>query len=222
MSWRVRGVLFDLDGTLVDTAPDLGGAANHVRAQLGLPPLPLDDYRPVASAGARGLLGKALGIGPDHADFPRHRDAFLAHYRANLSKASRLFDGMDALLRALEAQGIRWGVVTNKPSWLTKPLLEELNLQTRSACDISADEVPRAKPAPDGILRACERLGLAPADGVYVGDDKRDIDAGRAAGMKTVAADWGYLGDNGPITSWGADVIAATPAALAGLIGVAL
>lgn len=214
MSTHIQCVLFDLDGTLVDTAPDLGGSANYVREQLGMPPLPIGEYRPAASAGARGLLGKALGIGPDHADFPKHRDTFLAHYRANLSKASRLFDGMDDLLRALEQRGVRWGIVTNKPSWLTKPLLAELNLHTRSACDISADEVPKPKPAPDGILHACALLGLQASDCVYVGDDKRDIDAGRAAGLKTIAADWGYLGDNGPIETWQADVIAATPADL--------
>lgn len=214
MTSTIRCVLFDLDGTLVDTAPDLGGSANYVREQLGMPPLPIQDYRPVASAGARGLLGKALGIAPDHVDFPKHRDTFLEHYRANLSKASRLFDGMDDLLRALEQRGVRWGVVTNKPSWLTKPLMQELKLHTRSACDISADEVPKAKPAPDGILRACELLALSPTQCIYVGDDKRDIDAGHAAGMKTIAADWGYLGDNGPIESWQADAIAATPADL--------
>ena len=211
-------VLFDLDGTLVDTAPDLGGSANFVREQLGMPPLPLDDYRPVASAGARGLLGKALGIKPDDASFNAHRDTFLNHYRANLSRASTLFDGMDELLKSLEYRGIPWGVVTNKPSWLTNPLMQELHLSQRSACTISADEVAKPKPAPDSILRACAQLNLSPAAGLYVGDDKRDIDAGRAAGMKTVAADWGYLGENGPIETWQADTIAATPGDLLRLL----
>lgn len=214
MKLKTQCVLFDLDGTLVDTAPDLGGSANYVREQLGLPPLPLDDYRPVASAGARGLLGKALGIKPDDTTFATHRDTFLNHYRANLSKASTLFPGMEELLVTLEQRGIRWGVVTNKPSWLTNPLMQELNLSSRSACTISADEVAKPKPAPDSILLACSRLQLSPADCLYVGDDKRDIDAGRAAGMRTIAADWGYLGDAGPIHTWQADVIAAQPADL--------
>lgn len=218
MKFKVQCVLFDLDGTLVDTAPDLGGSANYVRQQLGMPALPLDDYRPVASAGARGLLGKALGIKPDDAAFPMHRDTFLNHYRANLSRASTLFPGMDDFLKTLEQRGIRWGVVTNKPSWLTNPLMDELKLSQRSACTISADEVPKPKPAPDSILLACSRLKLSPADCIYVGDDKRDIDAGRAAGMKTVAADWGYLGEAGPIHTWGADVIATTPTDLTNLL----
>lgn len=218
MKFRARCVLFDLDGTLVDTAPDLGGSANYVREQLGLPPLPLDDYRPVASAGARGLLGKALDITPDDASFPVHRDTFLNHYRANLSRRSALFAGMDDLLRWFEQQDIRWGVVTNKPSWLTNPLMQELNLSARSACTISADQVSKPKPAPDSILLACSQLNLSPVDCLYVGDDKRDIDAGRAAGMKTIAADWGYLGNEGPIHTWGADAIAATPMELLRLL----
>lgn len=213
---KPRCMLFDLDGTLVDTAPDLGHAANFVRGSLGLAPLPLVDYRPVASAGARGLLGKALGISADHADFPKHRDAFLEYYRANLSHESRLFPEMDEALRAMERAGIRWGVVTNKPAWLTRPLMAELGLDSRSAVTISADEVPRPKPAPDSIFKACEILGLAPADCVYVGDDRRDIDAGRAAGMRTIAADWGYLGEGGPIEGWGADAILRTPGELQG------
>ena len=213
--WTAQAVLFDLDGTLVDTAPDLGHAANCVRAELNLPPLPEADYRAVASAGARGLLGVALGITPAHADFPRHRDSFLAHYRLHLSRASRLFEGMDEFLRVLEQRGVAWGVMTNKPAWLTDALMQELALDTRAACCISADQVPKAKPAPDGLLHCAARLNLDAADCVYVGDDKRDIDAGRAAGMRTIAADWGYLGDNGPIETWGADAIVKSPAALA-------
>lgn len=210
----IRAFLFDLDGTLVDTAPDLGHAANFVRGSLGLAPLPLADYRPVASAGARGLLGKALGIAADHVDFPKHRDAFLEYYRANLSHESRLFPEMDEALREMERQGVLWGVVTNKPSWLTRPLMAELGLDSRSAVTISADEVAKPKPAPDSIHKACEILGLAAADCVYVGDDRRDIDAGRAAGMRTIAADWGYLGEGGPIQGWGADAILRTPGEL--------
>ena len=211
MKFSAKAVLFDLDGTLVDTAPDLGHAANCVRAEVGLTPLPEADYRPAASSGARGLLHVALGITPEHADFPRHRDSFLAHYRKHLSRTSRLFDGMDAFLRSLEQRGIRWGVMTNKPSAFTNPLMQELSLAARAACCISADEVPKAKPAPNGLLKCADLLQLSPTDCVYVGDDKRDIDAGRAAGMRTIAADWGYLGGNGPITTWGADLVLQTP-----------
>ena len=211
-----KAVLFDLDGTLVDTAPDLGHAANLVRAECGQTPLPLADYRPVASAGARGLLGMALAITPDHADFPAHRDRFLELYRANLTRQSRLFDGMDTLFAAIAARGARWGVVTNKPEWLTTPLLAGLDLGAGCACAVSADQVARPKPAPDALLHACELLALSPQDCWYVGDDKRDITAGHAAGMHTIAADWGYLGADGPIDTWGADRIARTPQELAG------
>ncbi|MFA5937996.1 MAG: phosphoglycolate phosphatase [Sinimarinibacterium sp.] len=214
MTHSIRAVLFDLDGTLVDTAPDLGAAANVVRERTGLAPLPLADYRPYASAGARGLIGKALGIGPEHSDFAAHRELFLTHYRAHIAERSRLFDGVDALLRRIATNGQRWGVVTNKPSWLTRPLLDELGLSAASACTVSADDVPQAKPAPDSLLRACTLLALRPQDCVYVGDDARDIVAGRAAGMRTIAAGWGYLGEGAPITEWGADAIALTTAEL--------
>jgi N-acetyl-D-muramate 6-phosphate phosphatase len=187
-----RCVLFDLDGTLVDTAPDLSYAANQIRLSQNLPALPLENYRPVASAGARGLLGVALGITPDHADFARHRDTFLACYADNIARRSRLFEGMDEFLRTLEAQGLPWGIVTNKPGWLTRLLLDALQLSGRAACTLSPDDKLKAKPAPDMLLDACRQLSLTPADCIYVGDDKRDIDAGRAAGMRTVAADWGH------------------------------
>ncbi len=222
MNQKPKCVLFDLDGTLVDTAPDLGAAANAVRIQQGLEPLPLPIYRPVASAGARGLLKAALDISPDHPDFPARRDYFLEYYRNNLSKLSVLFDGMTELLAAFARNGILWGVVTNKPSWLTRPLMEEMKLASHAACTVSADEVAKAKPAPDSLLLACKQVQLDVSDCVYVGDDKRDIDAAKAAGMRSVAADWGYLGDNGPIESWSADVIARSPAELARLLNITI
>ena len=206
----MKAVLFDLDGTLVDTAPDLGHAANLVRADLGLPPLPDAVYRPVASAGARGLLRVALDLTPEHPDFAEHRERFLAYYRAHLSRASRLFDGMAVTLAQIHARGAVWGVVTNKPSWLTRPLMDELELSAQAACIVSADDVPRPKPAPDSLLLACEQLKLRVQDCVYVGDDKRDIDAARAAGMYSIAIGWGYCGDGGPIETWGADDILQT------------
>jgi N-acetyl-D-muramate 6-phosphate phosphatase len=206
----IRCVLFDLDGTLVDTAPDLGHAANHVRELLGMPPLPLADYRPVASAGARGLLGKALDMMPDHPTFETHRRVFLDRYRAHLADDSHLFDGIAELLTGIESQGRSWGVMTNKPAWLTQPLLTALGLDRRARCVVSADEVARAKPAPDGLLRAAEIAGVVPPDCVYVGDDLRDIDAARAAGMRSIAAAWGYVGDT-PADRWNADLIVQTP-----------
>lgn len=210
-------VLFDLDGTLVDTAPDLGDATNSVREELGLAPLPDADYRPVASAGARGLLKVALDMTPDHPEYPVRRDALLAHYRANLSRRSRLFPGMNQFLVALELAKRPWGVVTNKPAFLTDPLMVELKLAPRAACIISGDQVPKPKPAPDSLLLALERTGIAAARTVYVGDDRRDIDAARAAGIRSIAAGWGYLGAEEP-ASWGADYLAATPADLAQLL----
>ena len=220
MKGRIRATtwLFDLDGTLVDTAPDLGHAANHVRGECGLPPLPLIDYRPAASAGARGLLGIGLGMKPDHPDFPQRRDSFLAHYRAGLAKNSRPFPGILELLLAIELQGARWGVVTNKPGWLTQPLMTELNLASRAACIISGDSTPNPKPAPDPILLACTQLGVKPRDCVYVGDDLRDIEAARAARMRSVGVGWGYTG-SAPIAQWNADYLAPTVADLVGMLG---
>lgn len=210
-------MLFDLDGTLVDTAPDLGHAANLVRTEDGLAPLPVADYRPVASAGARGLLKVAFGIDPDHATFPARRERFLAHYRAGLSRESRLFAGMDGALARFERERIRWGVVTNKPQWLTDPLMADLGLAARSAVTLGAMDGLKPKPAPDGLLRACATLGLAPAECVYVGDDLRDVAAARAAAMPAVAAAWGYVGYGEPVERWGADAILTSPAELESL-----
>ena len=214
---KPQAIFFDLDGTLVDTAPDLGGAANYIRSTQGLHALPLPDYRPVASAGARGLLGKALGITPDHADFPLHRDAFLAHYAEHLADHSGLFEGFAETLAGFAEQGVHWGVMTNKPKQYTEPLMAALNLAAEACAIVSADEVPKAKPAPDGLLLACQRAGVAPEHCWYVGDDKRDIDAGRAAGMKTVAAAWGYEGEHA-LATWGADYTCAHPTDLLKLI----
>src|SRR5690349_6360662 len=177
--FKARAVLFDLDGTLVDTAPDLGAAANRVRAELGLQPLPMERYRPVASAGARGLLGVALDLKPDHPDFPLRRDSFLAHYASRIALDSRLFPGMRSVLEAFEGRRIPWGIVTNKPQWLTDRLLEEMRLTRRAAVAIGASEGLAPKPAPDSLLAACKELKLAPADCVYVGDDARDVKAAR-------------------------------------------
>lgn len=213
----VRAILFDLDGTLVDTAPDLGYAANCVRAEVGLPALPPALYRPVASAGARGLLKVALDITPDHPDFPMRRESFLAHYRQHLARESCVFSPLEPVLREFERRELRWGIVTNKPQWLTQPLVEALGLAPRAACVIGMVEGLLPKPAPDSLLLACRELKLEVRDCIYVGDDKRDISAANAAGMRSVAAGWGYLGQDGPIETWEASVIAQAPGELLAL-----
>ena len=213
----VRAVLFDLDGTLVDTAPDLGGAANFIRESAGLAPLPIPAYRQFASSGARGMLQTALGITPDHHEYASHRARFLDHYRDNLSRHSTLFDGIDQLLLALARVDVQWGIVTNKPRLYTELLLKDLDLQRRAAIVVCADDVAKAKPAPDALLRACERLAIQPGQAIYVGDDKRDADAARAAGMRFVAVRWGYEGDH-PIASWNADATIAKPSDLLTLL----
>ncbi|ULQ46458.1 HAD-IA family hydrolase [Flagellatimonas centrodinii] len=210
--------LFDLDGTLVDTAPDLAAAANHLRRLDGLSPLPVDHYRPAASGGARGLIKAGLGLADDHPRFPALRDQFLAHYRAHLADQSRLFEGLEPVLRSMEQRHIPWGVVTNKPAWLTVPLMTALDLAERAAVCVSADEAPAPKPAPDALLLACARAKLLPGECHYVGDDRRDIEAGRAAGMRTVAVNWGYTGNNGAPASWGADHLVDHPTDLLALI----
>jgi N-acetyl-D-muramate 6-phosphate phosphatase len=218
---QARAILFDLDGTLVDTAPDLGHAANHVRALRGLPLLPLARYRPVASAGVRGLLGVALGLTPEAPDFPEARDAFLAFYRAHPARDSRLFPGMEAVLAALEGRGVPWGVVTNKPEPLTVLLLDQLDLRRRMATVIAATPARRVKPDPDMLLAACVELALAPEQCVYVGDDRRDVAAARAAAMPVVSAAWGYLGVGEDPAAWGADALIQRPDELPGLLPVA-
>jgi N-acetyl-D-muramate 6-phosphate phosphatase len=188
-----------------------------VRAEAALAPLPVADYRPVASAGARGLLKVAFGIDPDHATFAARRESFLAHYRQHLARESRPFDGIGAALAAFEQRGIAWGVVTNKPQWLTDPLMEALGLARRSAVTLGAQDGLKPKPAPDSLLRACATLKLEAADCVYVGDDRRDVEAARAAGMPVLAAAWGYVGYGEPIERWGADAILQVPADLLAL-----
>lgn len=214
MKSRTRCVLFDLDGTLVDTAPDLAFAANEVRVEAGFSPLPLAHYRPVASAGARGLLKVALNVAPEDPQYSRCRDRFLEIYSGNLSRQSRLFPGMDETLAVFEKKNIRWGVVTNKPDWLALPLMQALKLTTRMACLIGQRDGLAVKPAPDSLLLACTELKLHPAECVYVGDDLRDIQAARAAGMPVLAAAWGYIGVEESIADWHADAVVLNPAEL--------
>ncbi|MDZ7653672.1 MAG: HAD-IA family hydrolase [Burkholderiaceae bacterium] len=207
-------VLFDLDGTLADTAPDLVATANAMRLVRGLDALPFADLRPLASHGARGLLGRALGALPEQSEYEALRQEFFDRYEAALCVHTRLFSGIEPLLADLESAGRPWGIVTNKIARFTDPLVAALDLTRRAACVVSGDTTPHAKPHPAPLLHAAALAARAAEQAIYVGDDLRDIQAGRAAGMATVAVRYGYLGEATPIEHWGADHIAATPAAL--------
>lgn len=202
---RVRGVLFDLDGTLADTAPDLGGALNRLRVEQGLPELPADVLRPHTSAGARGLIGAGFGIAPGDDRYAALAERFLAIYQSALCVDTVLFEGMGEVLTQLERAGIPWGVVTNKAARFTVPLMRELGLHERAASIVSGDSVPVPKPDPAGLRLAAVELGVDVTDCLYVGDDERDIQAARAAGMRSVTAAFGYLGCARPHSEWGAD-----------------
>ena len=202
-------VLFDLDGTLADTAPDLANAVNRMRQDRGLPLTPYELLRPMASAGARGLIGVAFGIQPDDADFEAMRTEFLANYEAQIAEQTVLFEDIVALLTKIESNDQHWGIVTNKPLRYTDALLPLIGL-AHAACSISGDTTPHAKPHPEPLFEAARRLQLAPDQCWYVGDDLRDIQAGKAAGMSTIAAGWGYCGMSEP-TNWDADFIAGSP-----------
>jgi len=204
-----RAVLFDLDGTLADTAPDLAAAVNWMRTQRGLEPTPYAVLRPTASAGARGMIGAAFGLAPGDAGYEDLRLEWFDRYQANMAEHSTLFDGVADLLDGLAAAGMAWGIVTNKPMRFTDPLVPLIGL-AHAGCVVSGDTTPHAKPHPAPLLEAARRLGIAPADCWYVGDDLRDIEAGRAAGMVTVACNWGYCGSIDPAT-WGADFLLDTP-----------
>jgi len=211
-------VLFDLDGTLADTAPDLGAALNSLRQELGLTPLPLQLLRPHTSQGGRGLLRVGLGLHPHDPDYQPRYQRFLLHYESSLCVHTRLFSGMAELLELLEQHRIPWGVVTNKSSRLTLPLLEQMGLHGRCACIVCGDSTPHPKPAPDTLLLAARQLDLAPARCIYLGDDLRDIQAGRASGMATVAVRWGYLGTESAPENWGADYLIDHPDQVPGLL----
>ena len=209
----IKAVLFDLDGTLADTAPDLCYTLNRMRAARNLPALPVAATRAYTSLGARGLLGVGLDVTPAHPDYNALREEFLAIYADNLCRETRLFPGMPELLGELERRGLLWGVVTNKAERFTHPLLEQLGVHKRAACIIGGDTTGRTKPDPAPLYAASERIGIAPQHCVYVGDDRRDVEAGRSAGMKTVVVKFGYLNGNDPET-WNADAMIDAPADL--------
>ena len=207
-------LLFDLDGTLVDSAPDLAGAGNEMRAARGLAALPLAHFRPMVGSGARGMLGRALGIGPDDANFISLRDEFLDRYERRMTQETRVFHGMPAVLGHLEAARVPWGIVTNKAKRFAQPLVASLCGLAGASTLVCGDTTAHAKPHPQPLLEAARRLGVAPERCVYVGDDSRDVQAGKAAGMMTIVAAWGYLGAGEPIEAWQADAIVQSPAEL--------
>lgn len=207
----IRGVLFDLDGTLIDSAPDLGAAADIMRTRRGLPGLPLECYRPLAGAGARGMLRVAFDLTPEHPTYETLKEEFFGHYEACLLQRTRAFEDVDRLLQALVGGGLQWGVVTNKSQRFTTPLTRAMTLFQSASAIISGDTTPHAKPHPEPLLEAARRMALRPAECIYVGDDARDIAAGRAAGMPTVAARYGYLGLDADVSTWGADAEVNSP-----------
>ncbi len=211
---EVKAVLFDLDGTLIDSAPDLGAAADKMRTDRGLPSLPDAAYRPMAGAGARGMLSVAFGLTPDSPEFESMREEFFLNYERCMTERTYVFEGVHDMLSQLENCGILWGVVTNKSKRFTEPLAAQMPLFANASVVISGDTTPHAKPHPEPLLEAARRLALEPAQCVYVGDDERDILAARAAGMYSVAASYGYLGVKSDTAEWGADAEIKSPAQL--------
>ncbi len=211
LSTAITGVLFDLDGTLLDTAPDMAQALNRLRLEQGESVLPFATIRPLVSHGAAGLIQLGFGVNADEPRFVGLRKRFLELYQAALAVDTTLFAGMEGLLARLEADAMPWGIVTNKPGWLTTPLLRALNLWDRTACVVSGDTLSQRKPHPAPLLHACSLMGIAPTGCVYVGDAQRDIEAGNRAGMTTLVACFGYIGAYETPEDWGAAGLLATP-----------
>lgn len=215
---QVRAVLFDLDGTLIDSAADLGSAADDMRVRRGMAPIPLDQYRPHSGSGARGMLHVAFGITPEHEAYAELKEEFFCGYEVCMTQRTLPFDGVMNLLGRLVEGGMQWGVVTNKSQRFTTPLSQAMALFRTASVIISGDTTPHSKPHPAPLLEAARRLGLTPDQCIYVGDDERDIRAGKAAGMSTVAACYGYLGFGADVSSWGADAEITSPMQLLKLI----
>lgn len=211
MSIDIRTVLFDLDGTLADTAPDLAYALNEVRREQGLETMPFELIRPVVSHGGIALIRLGFQLEPEQPEFEPLRERLLQIYQDNISTHTTLFDGMETVLEQLEQRGLLWGVVTNKPAWLTNPLMQQLGMAHRAATIVSGDTLPQRKPHPAPMLLACEQTGSVAEQCLYIGDAERDIEAGRAAGMKTMVALFGYIEEHDQPEQWGADSMIKTP-----------
>ena len=218
---NIKAVLFDLDGTLIDSAPDLGLAADKMRTDRGLKSLPLSLYRPMAGAGARGMIAVAFGLTPLDVEFDKLKEEFFNNYEARLVKNTEVFEGISELIDQIFLAGLRWGVVTNKAARFTLPITQAIPLFASAQTIISGDSMPYAKPHPAPLLEAARQLDLPPERCVYVGDDERDIVAGRAAGMFTVAAAYGYLGAVANIVDWKADLTIGKPSALSNFLKIA-
>lgn len=210
----IKAVLFDFDGTLADTAPDLGHALNRQLTLRGLPELPIETIRIQASAGSRGLLGLGFNIKPGDAGYESMRDEFLDFYTQRLCHDTCLFPGVDALLDQLEQRNLPWGIVTNKPARFAHPLIEILGLAHRVACVVCGDELANTKPHPEPLLTASNKINISPAHCIYLGDDIRDVQASLAAGMQPIVARYGYLGNDQPPETWGARHLIDHPAEL--------
>lgn len=217
----VQAVLFDLDGTLIDSASDLGAAADGMRVRRGMTSLPLELYRPHSGSGARGMLRVAFDITPDHEDYPALKEEFFSAYEICMAERTLPFEGVPDLLSHLAAAGLPWGVVTNKSQRFSVPLTRSMSVFNAAAVLISGDTTPHSKPHPEPLLEAARRLGLAASHCIYVGDDERDILAGKAAGMPTVAARYGYLGFEADVASWRADAEVSSPLELLKLLQLA-
>ncbi len=214
----ITTVLFDLDGTLLDTGPDIAHALNLLRAEHGLEPYPYPPIRACVSHGASAVLKRGFPPCEDPLQFDALRARFLDLYAANIAVHTRPFDGVDAMLAELERRGLRWGVVTNKPGWLTDPLMDRIGYAARAACVVSGDTTPHSKPHPAPVQHGCELLGVRATDALYVGDAERDVQAGRAAGLRTAIALFGYVTDDDDPVAWGADEHLATPTDLIALL----
>ena len=212
MNAPIKTVLFDLDGTLLDTAPDLANALNFVLQSNGRAPLPFTKIRPVVSHGGAALISLGFGLAPDHPDFDARRQELLEYYKDNIAEHTRLFPGMEEVLDYIESHNLNWGVVTNKPGWLTEPLLDILELRERAASIVSGDTLDERKPHPAPLLYACKATGTDPQHCLYVGDAERDIQAGHNAGMPTLVAMFGYLMENDRPETWGASALIEQPA----------
>jgi len=215
---NIQAVLFDLDGTLIDSAPDLGAAVDKMRVDRGMPSLPLLHYRPMAGAGARGMIALAFGFTPEHPDYDAMKEEFFRNYESCMTERTFAFEGVAQMIAALVAAKLPWGVVTNKSKRFAEPLTQAMPLFKSSAVLICGDTTPHAKPHPEPLLEAARRMGLDPSACIYVGDDERDIVAGHAAQMKTVAATYGYLGAQGDVEKWKAHAQIQSPSELASLI----